>query len=155
MDRIDRDLLALIQRDGRQPYARLGKHVSLSAAAVHERLHKLATAGIIRHWSARVSAEAAGYPVLAFVRIQTDVPANARSLTEAVAAMAEVMEVHHIGGEWNCLLKIRAATPAALDDLVSEHIAALPGVLRLQTEQVLSSVKESHIVPTAQPGSGT
>jgi len=151
MDRIDRDLLALIQRDGRMPYARLGDHVGLSAAAVHERLNKLATAGILRHWSAAVSADAAGYPILAFVRIQTDIPANARRLAETAAALSDILEVHHIGGEWSCLLKVRAASPAALNDLVSERIASLPGVLRLQTEQVASSVKETHIVPTALP----
>jgi len=151
MDRIDRDLLALIQRDGRMPYARLGERVGLSAAAVHDRLNKLGTAGILRHWSAVVSPEAAGYPLLAFVRVQTDIPANARGLAEAIAALPEVLEIHHIGGEWSCLLKIRAATPGDLDDLVSERIATLPGILRLQTEQVASSPRESHIVPTALP----
>lgn len=64
-------------------------------------------------------------------------------------------EIHHIGGEWSCLLKVRAATPDDLDDLVSEQIATLPGILRLQTERVISSAKESHIVPTAAPGAYT
>lgn len=155
MDQIDRDLLALIQRDGRKPYARLGELVGLSPAAIHERLNKLSTAGILRYWSAAVCPEATGYPVLAFVRVQIDIPANARGLADAIADLPGVLEIHHIGGEWSCLLKVRAATPDDLDDLVSEQIATLPGILRLQTERVISSAKESHIVPTAAPGAYT
>jgi Lrp/AsnC family transcriptional regulator, leucine-responsive regulatory protein len=144
-------LLALIQRDGRKSYAQLGERVGLSPAAVHGRLMKLHKAGILRHWSAAVSADAIGYPVLAYIRIQTDMPANARGLAEIVTTLPEILECHYIGGEWNCLLKVRAATQAELDAFVAERITPLPGILRLQIEQVTSSAKESHIIPTAAP----
>lgn len=154
MDQTDRDLLALIQRDGRKTYAQLGEHVKLSPAAVHDRLIKLRKSGALRHWSAAVCPDAVGYPILAFIRIQTDIPSNARGLADAVADLPEILECHHIGGEWSCLLKVRAAAPAELDEFISERIANLPGILRLQTERVTSIAKESHIVPTAATVSG-
>ncbi|MBO6947256.1 MAG: Lrp/AsnC family transcriptional regulator [Rhodospirillales bacterium] len=148
MDHEDRTLLALIQRDGRMSYARLAQQVGLSTAAVHDRLKKLKSNGVLISWSAIVDPDALGYPLLAFIRVQTDLPGNARSLAEKLAALPEVLECHHVNGEWNCLIKVRAAGPAGLDALVSEQIASCPGILRLQTEVVSLSTKESHIVPT-------
>ena len=149
MDRVDRDLLALIQRDGRKSYAQLGDQVGLSPAAVHGRLIKLHKTGALRHWSAVVCPDTVGYPFLAFIRIQTDTPSSARGLSDAVTTLPEVLECHCIGGEWNCLLKIRAVTQAELDAFVAANVTPLRGILRLQIEQVTSTAKESHIVPTA------
>lgn len=148
MDYIDHVLLGLIQTNGRGSYASYGKRVGLSATAMHDRLKKLAQAGVLKHWSAVVSAIAAGYPVLAFIRIKTDLPSSARALAGAVAALPEVLEYHHTGSEWNCLIKVRAVSSEALDTLVEEQIAPFPGIVRLQVERVTASSKESHILPT-------
>ncbi|MCK5778282.1 MAG: Lrp/AsnC family transcriptional regulator [Rhodospirillales bacterium] len=148
MDRENRALLALIQRDGRMPYAQLARQVGLSAAAVHDRLKKLKAGGALRYWSAVADPARLGYPLLAFVRVQTDLPGNARALADTLALLPDVLECHLVNGAWNCLIKVRASGPAGLDALVSERIAPCPGILRLQTEVVSLSTKESHIVPT-------
>lgn len=155
MDQEDRALLALIQCDGRMSYAQLGDHVGLSTAAVHDRLKKLRQSGALRFWSAVIDAAAVGCPVLAFIRIQTDLPANARALAAALSGLPDVLECHHVSGEWNCLLKVRAQGQEALDRLITEQIAPLAGILRLQTEVVSATAKECHILPTlAAPDAG-
>lgn len=148
MDREDRALLALIQRDGRMPYAQLAKQVGLSTAAVHDRLKKLKAGGALRSWSAVVDPARLGFPVLAFVRVQTDLPGNARALAEKLSGLPDVLECHLVNGAWHCLIKIRAASADALERLVSEWITPCPGVIRLQCETVTQSMKDSHIVPT-------
>lgn len=147
MDKIDRNLLVLVQYNGRGSYASYGERVGLSAAAVHDRLKKLERNGALRHWSAAVAPDLIGASVMAFVRIQVDLPVNIRALSDCVVAMPEVLECHQLGGEWSCLIKIRTASEKDLDTLVASTIAELPGVIRLQTERVRESVKESHILP--------
>ena len=146
MDDIDRTLLDLVQRDGRGAYARYGDTVGLSAAAVHDRLKKLIGSGVIRNWSAVIDPVQAALPALAFVRVQIDLPANAKAFSEAVSGVREVLECHHISGEWSCLLKLRATSPQAVEDAVARHIASQPGVIRLQSETVTATGKETHVV---------
>lgn len=146
MDDIDRKLLDQIQRDGRQSYAQYGEAVGLSAAATHDRLKKLFHAEAVKHWSAVIDPEAAGLPVLAFIRVQVDLPANAQGLADAMVVQPEVLECHHTSGEWHCLLKVRAASDAHLDTLIAEAIATRPGVSRLQTDRITASAKESHVL---------
>ena len=149
MDDIDHVLLNLIQVNGRESYASYGQRVGLSATAIHDRLKKLIRLGVLKHWSAVVSPAAAGCPVLAFIRIQTDFPSSARSLADAVTTLPEVLECHHTGSEWNCLLKVRAVSPEALEALIEQHITSQPGIIRLQLERVTASSKESHVLSLA------
>lgn len=146
MDRIDRALIGLAQRDGRGSYSGYGERVGLSAAAVHDRLKKLVRSGAIRNWSAVIDTAKAGYPALAFVRVQIDLPANAKAFARVLSARPEIMECHQTGGEWSCLLKVRAASPGAIDAIVAKHVATQPGVIRLQSEAVTATEKETHIL---------
>lgn len=146
MDRIDRALIGLAQSDGRGAYSRYGEQVGLSTAAVHDRLKKLIRSGVIRNWSAVVDAAHAGFPTLAFVRVQIDLPANAKAFAEAVSARPEILECHQTSGEWNCLLKVRATSPDAIDAIVAEYVATQSGVIRLQRETVTATDKETHVL---------
>lgn len=150
MDIIDRKLLDLVQLNGRGAYARYGAKVGLSAAAVHERLKKLQKSGALVGWSAVVSPLLTDNAALAFVRVQVDLPAAAQALGEAMADQPDVLECHHMSGEWSCLLKVRAPTDQALSTFIADIIAPQPGIVRLQTERVTVSAKDSHVIAVAK-----
>jgi Lrp/AsnC family leucine-responsive transcriptional regulator len=67
LDRTDRAILDVLQRDGRLSFLAVGRLVNLSGPAVRERVRRLEQAGVIRCYGARVDHEAAGHPVLAFL----------------------------------------------------------------------------------------
>jgi Lrp/AsnC family leucine-responsive transcriptional regulator len=142
MDDIDRMILAYIQKSGRDPFATIGAGVGLSASAAHERVRRLEARGAIRGWAARVDPAAAGLPVLAFVFVAVDRDGEA-GLVATACARPEVLEVHHVTGEWSYLLKLRCASIAALETLLREVIKPHGAAVRSHTIVALSSPKET------------
>ena len=146
MDVIDRQLLALLQQNGKLSYAELGRRVGIAISTVNDRLKKLHAAGAIRGQVALVHPQAVGLDVCAFMQILTDRPENEKILLEHLLDMPEVQECHHITGEFSYLLKLRARNTEHLESLLGQ-IKPLPGVLRTYTLVVLSSPKETTAVP--------
>jgi len=147
LDETDRAILDYIQRHGRAAYAEIGAHAGLSVSAVNERLKKLQAAGAIRGYGAVLEPAAVGLEVLAYVSVLIDWSAHNASFLEAVLDMPEVLECHHVTGDWSYLLKIRTRSNDALEDLISNRIKLLPGVTRSQTVIALKSPKESSVLP--------
>jgi len=67
LDRADLSILRMLQEDGRQSFAVLGKRIGLSATTVSERVHRLESINVIEAYRAQISAPKLGFPVTAFV----------------------------------------------------------------------------------------
>lgn len=146
MDSVDRDLLALVQVDGRRPYAELAAEVGLSVSAVNQRMRMLRARGVVAGVVALLDPRTVGLDVLAFVQILLDRPERDAAFRAGVSAVPAVLECHHVTGEWSYLLKVRARDTAHLEAVLSEQIKTLPGVVRSQTVIALSSSKETTVL---------
>ena len=135
LDTTDRKLLSLLSGDARQPYADLGRQVHLSAPAVHARVKKLESSGAITGYTIRVSPEAVGKPVCAFIRIVAN-REPCELTAKALAAIPEIEECHSVAGEDCVLAKVRTETPAALQELL-QRLREIPGFERTVTTMVL------------------
>lgn len=151
LDETDRKILAFLQEEGRAAYAEIGAAVGLSVSAVNERLKKLQAAGAIRGWSARVDPRAVGRPLVAFLQVLLRGAAAERRFLETVTARPEVLECHHVTGEWSYLLKLRLSEVAELEDFLAAVIKPLDGVERTHSLLALSSPKDSAVVPCDPP----
>jgi len=152
LDRTDRRILALVQSDGSLAQAEVAKRVGLSTAAVHERLKKLESAGVIRRWTALVDPGAVGAQVCAFVEIFFEHPRFEKGFIERVKKLEAVQECHHITGEFSLLLKVRVADMPALQRLLLEQLSGHEGVRQTRTVMVLSTVKEDTLVGVTAEG---
>ncbi len=151
MDEFDRKILEHIQVFGRSSYGEIGAVVGLSVSAVNERLKKLEKSGAIAGWTARVDPVAVGCPVLAFVYVLLERPEHEAAFLELVRTEPAIQECHHVASDWSYLLKLRAASLVALEEIVARRIKALPGIPRSQTVIVLSTAKETAAMPVALP----
>ncbi len=151
MDDLDRKILEHIQHFGRSSYAEIGGAIGLSVSAVNERLKKLEKQGVIAGWTARVDPLAAGNGVLAFVYVMIERPEHEAAFHALVRAEAAIQECHHVASDWSYLLKVRAPNLLALEELVARKIKALPGIPRSQTVIVMSTAKETAMVPVHLP----
>jgi len=147
MDSNDGKILWYVQKLGRASLAEIGAAAGLSVSAANERLKKLEKQGAITGWTARVDPEAAGCPVLAFVYVLIERPEHEPAFLAMVQDEAAIQECHHVASEWSYLLKVRAASLLALEDIVARRIKVLPGIPRSQTIIVLSSAKETAALP--------
>jgi len=149
MDDIDRKILDYIQCEGRASYAEIGSAAGLSVSATNERLRKLQTQRVILGWGARVDPEKVGQDTLAFVFVALGQEAEEAPFVERILRHPEVLECHHITGEWNYLLKVRARNIKALEDILSKAVKAEKGIARTQTMVAFSSPKDSATIPCA------
>ncbi|MFN2448121.1 MAG: Lrp/AsnC family transcriptional regulator [Vicinamibacterales bacterium] len=150
-DAIDFRILAILQDNARITQADIAKAVGLAPSAVLERMRKLEAKGAVRDYVARIDPRVAGCSLLAFVAVRSTEygPEAPSSLT--LAAIPEVLEVHHISGEDCYLLKVRARDAEHLGRLLRTQIAAVPNVTSTRTTIVLETVKESTRIPIHLP----
>ena len=130
IDQIDLMLIELLQKDARTPQAQLAQTVGLAASSVNERIRKLGERGLIAGYHAQISPEAMGYDLLAFIYVAWSKPETERAFLKRVLAQPTIMEVHHVTGLWNYMLKVRVKNTRMLEGLLAKVIKAVPGVER-------------------------
>src|SRR5215207_2116121 len=134
----DARILAVLQRDGRRPYADLGAEVGMSGPSAHERVKKLEARGVIRGYAAVVDPTAIGYDILAFSWITQAPGTTSHDLTDAFAAIPEIEECHHITGEADYLIKVRARDTRDLERVL-RLVQSTKDVFQTETDVVFSS----------------
>ena len=134
----DAHILELLQRDGRRPYADLGAEVGMSGPSAHERVKKLEARGVIQGYAAIVDPVAIGYDILAFSWITQAPGTTSTDLTDSFGSIPEIEECHHITGEADYLIKVRARDTRDLER-VMRAVQATPNVFQTETDVVLSS----------------
>ncbi len=146
LDEIDINLLEILQDSGRTKRNQLAEKVGLSIPSVSERLRKMEEHGVIRSYVTVVEPRKVGLEVTAFIFLTAESSQYYSGIIERAAAHKEVLECHAITGEGSHLLKIRTQSTASLEGLLSQ-IQAWPGVVNTRTDIVLSSPKESAVLP--------
>ncbi len=106
-------------------------------------LAKLNTQGFIRAYAALLDPHALGLDVCAYVQVLLDRPGSNPGFVEQVRLLPQVLECHHITGEFSYLLKIRVRSIPDFEALLDERIKSMPGVVRSETAIVLSTAKET------------
>lgn len=152
LDAIDRIIISRLQTDGSLTYAEIGAAAGLSASAVNDRLKRLRAEGVIRRMSAEIDPAALGLTLLAFVLVAVNEPAGEAGFRDAMKAAPEILECHHLTGDFSHLLKLRLRDTAHLEHFLMDRLKPLAGVTRTHTLIALSSVKETHILPATLPG---
>ena len=149
IDDLDREILALIQEDGRIANAELSRRLNLSPPATHARVRRLEREGFIEGYAGLLSRDKLGYDLLSFVLVSLSVHQyeHVYGFRERVLAMPEVLECYNITGEYDYLLKVVLRNREDLERFVVGELTPLPGVARLQTSLVLSEVKSSIKLP--------
>lgn len=124
MEDIDRQILRVLGADGRLSYTDLAERVGLSVSAVHQRVRRLEGRGAIRGYTARVDPDALGLPLTAFVSIHPNDPAAPDDAPERLAHLTAIEACYSVAGVESYILKVRVASPAALETLLQDIRAA-------------------------------
>ena len=145
IDRIDRRILDVLQRDGRISNLKLAEAVALSPTAVLARVQRLTKDGYILGYEARLNPIKLGAGMLVFVEVLLDrTSANVfEQFKAAVQVRAEIMECHLVAGGFDYLLKIRCADMNAYRQFSGDVLWQLPGVRETRTYAVMEEVKNS------------
>lgn len=149
MDDIDRKILAELQRDGRLTLTELAERVRLSVSPCHRRLRALERSGAIAGYHARLDAGALGlgFEALVFVTMRYEDRETVAAFEREVSGIPQVIHAQRLFGDPDYLLRVVTRDLPAYRQLYDERLAALPGVLRLNSTLVMKSVVESRPLP--------
>jgi len=120
----NRKILSLLATDGRLSLTELARQTGLSVSAVQQRVRRLEERGVIRGYCAVIDPQQAGLSLTAFVSIKPFDPAAPDDAPERLAHLKAIEACHSVAGEENYILKVRVASPAALEELLQEIRAA-------------------------------
>jgi DNA-binding Lrp family transcriptional regulator len=144
MDDTDHQIVALLRENARRSFQDIGAHVALSAPAVKRRVDRLEESGVIRGYAAIVSPEAIGWHTQALVALYCEGRMSAAEVRQAVAHHTEVAAAYTVAGEASAVLHVHARDTAHLEEAL-ERVRSAPGIIRTQTQVVLSTLFERPI----------
>ena len=149
LDRLDNQILAALQQDGRISNRDLAEKVHLSESACLRRVRALEEAGVIDRYVALVNQAKVGLPGNVFVSITLNrqEQADLAAFEEAVRGVPEVMECYLMTGQQDYLLRVVVSDPADFERLHARHLTRLPGVARVQSSFALRTVRKGAELP--------
>lgn len=149
LDAVDRRILEILQENGRITNAKLAADVGISPPAMLERVRRLEAAGVIERYVALVSPAAVGRDVIVMVSVSLAIHQlqSIDAFIEAVQGLEEVQECYHLTGEHDFLLKVVLPGIADYEAFVLTRLAKIPGVDRVLSSVVLSTVKRETRLP--------
>lgn len=153
LDRIDRNILNVLQKEGRISYTDLADRVGLSTTPCMERVKRLERDRLITGYHAQVNPELLGYDLLVFVEISLSYQsADAfERFSKAIADLPYILECHLVSGDADYLLKARLQDMTQYRALLGDMLLKLPGVKNSKSYIVMESVKESLTLPIEHP----
>lgn len=150
IDAIDAIILDKLQHNARETQADIARAVGLAPSAVLERIRKLEARRIIRGYTAELDPRVLDQQMLAFVAVRSVEGPAEDNVAQRLAALPQVLEVHHIAGDDCYLIKVRTKDAEALGVLLRTTIGRIPGVRSTRTTIVLETVKETSRLPIAR-----
>lgn len=148
LDSIDRDILRILQTDGRASIRSVAERVHVSRANAYARINRLIDDGVIRGFSARVNHERAGQGASAYITLKI-VQNSWRTVREQLQALPGAAHIALVSGDFDVLLLVHTPDNRTLRELVLTRLQSIPEVLSTRTLLVF---EETDLDPG--PGSG-
>jgi len=148
-DRIDRQIMALLQADGRMTNVDLAERVGLTAPPCLRRVRALEEAGAIRGYHADLEPGRLGYPITVFamVSLRSQAERDLAAFEAHVADIPEVRECHMLNGEIDFILKIVATDLRSFQEILTTHLTPAPNVASVKTSLTIRTAKSVSGIP--------
>ena len=149
LDETDLAILKILQEDAYTTTKELASQLELTTSPVHERVKRLKAKGYIRRYVALLDRNKLNYQLLAFSNVQLKEHAAVylEKFEKDVQSLPEVQEVYHIAGQYDYLLKVVTTDMKAYQAFVSEKLAALDNIGRVQSSFVMKEIKHTTSLP--------
>lgn len=153
LDRTDRRLLAILQREGRISNVDLAARVNLSPSPCLRRVQRLEEAGVITGYAAQVDPHAVGLGLSAFLRVQLAQHdgETVRKFAESVRGWDEVVACHALTGDMDYLMHVVVEDLDHYSEFLMGKLLNASGVADLNSSFVLQTVKQTRELPIGEP----
>ena len=151
LDSLDREIVCILQRDGRASNVEIARQAGVSEATVRKRLERLISDHVIRVVAIPTAAEV-GFSTVTFITLEVDL-ARVKQIADQLGRMPEVRAIHYTTGESDLILEAWFPSSDDLLRFLTQHVASIPGIQRTATSHVLRTLKDAStwVLPPATP----
>ncbi|CAM4340819.1 AsnC family transcriptional regulator [Kerstersia similis] len=149
LDRMDRKILAILQRQGRIPMTELASQVGLSTTPCAERVRRMERAGVITGYYASVSPDALGKPLLVFVELRLSSKSEEifEKVRKELLLVPDVLACHLVAGSFDYLVKARLGGMREYRRLLGDILKKLPVAAESHSYIVMEEIKDTLVLP--------
>ncbi|WP_106794131.1 Lrp/AsnC family transcriptional regulator [Aquimarina sp. Aq78] len=149
MDKTDRSILLLLQKDGKITIKEIAERLNLTTTPIFERVKKLEREGYIKSYKAILDRKKTGLQLMVFCNVtlnlhQTD---YLKKFEKDIQQFPEVVECYHVAGMFDYLIKIYAEDMERYQDFLSNKLASLENISKVQSSFVMTEVKDFSYLP--------
>ena len=143
MDKTDKSILNLLQKNARTTNKELAQELGLSTTPIFERVKKLEKNGVIKNYVALVDNKKVDKKLIAFVSIELmrHNKGQLMNFENSISRLKEVMECFHIAGSTDYILKIAVADMEEYHKFLTDRLSAIENIASIDSSFVLTEVK--------------
>ena len=146
LDSIDNKILMLLCQDGRQSASSIAEYIGLSVPATTDRIKKLQDSGVIIGFKPIIDSKKINLDITAFITVYSESSKNFEKVVLNAKDNKNIMKCYTTTGDGSHLLLVKVENTKQLEKLL-RTIQSWPGVIRTETQLVLSSYKNGTIIP--------
>ena len=149
IDRLDRRILDLLQREGALPVAEVASRTGISTTTCWRRIQQLEQSGVIRGRVAVLDRAALGLDVTIFAHVKLSSQGRdaIAAFSEAIRDRPEVLDCYTTMGEWDFMLRIVTRDIKAYEAFYLDHLSKLPNVQSINSSVTVTVIKETTALP--------
>lgn len=133
IDGIDKEILRFLMEDARKPVLEIARKIGISGAAIHQRMRKLESSGLIIGSKFIINPKVLGYTTMAYIGIYLDKAMSNPLAVKELKKIPEVLECHYTTGNWSILIKVLCRDNEHLMHVLNKDIQRIEGVSRTET----------------------
>ncbi|CAM4113018.1 Lrp/AsnC ligand binding domain-containing protein [Zobellia laminariae] len=133
IDGIDKKILRYLMEDARKPILEIARNIGISGAAIHQRLRKLESSGLLAGSKFIINPKVMGYHTMAYIGIYLDKAMSNPVAVKQLEKIPEVLECHYTTGNWSILIKVLCRDNEHLMHVLNKEIQQIEGVSRTET----------------------
>ena len=132
LDSLDKKILKLIAEDARIPVWEVARSCNVSGAAIHQRIQKLNSLGVLKGSKFIIDPEKIGYETCAYMGLNLKNPEKFDEVVDELKKVPEVVECHYTTGDYDMFIKIYATNNHHLLNIIHDRLQPL-GLSRSET----------------------
>ncbi|CAM1355227.1 Lrp/AsnC family transcriptional regulator [Tenacibaculum halocynthiae] len=147
MDKIDREILMHLQENAKQNTKEIATKIGLTVTPTYERIKKLEQSGFVKKYVALLDRNLIGKQIIAYCQITLFKHQKELidSFKENILSLSEVMECHHVSGNFDFLLKVAVNDMNQFQGLINEKLSVFEGISTIQSSFVMNSFKDTTV----------
>jgi Lrp/AsnC family transcriptional regulator for asnA, asnC and gidA len=139
MDRLDYEILSVLQQDGRRSFTEIGKKLGVSEGTIRKRVMRLVDDGVIRIIGL-VDPHLVGFDAPAMIQVSVS-PPHLEEAAQAIAQFPEVSYLLMVSGEFDLIVEVRCRNREHLASFIRDQLQQVTGVQRTVSSLVLHTYK--------------